>query len=429
MKVVIIGAGSAFGARFSMDIMSRKPIEDGTIAICDINKEKLERVEAYLKKVVDCNSVPAKIVADTERTELLADADFVIISISVGGPAYFDSPYEFEMEIPRKYGVYQTVGDTVGPGGIFRALRTGPVLMEIAEDVARLAPKATILNYTNPMAMLTWVLNATGGRPAVGLCHGVQGTSRKLANMAGVPYEEFGFWAAGINHLAWFLEATHNGEDVYPKIREAATNPEVRDPESIRFELMDNFGYFPTESTRHDGEYVWWYQHEQERLEWGWERTQGIRDKRHSWYEDMGVKVEQAETLELIRTHEYASAIMEATVTGEPFRFNGNVMNNGLITNLPPGCCVEVPCMVDHLGVHPCVVGDLPPQIAALCRANVSVQELTVRAILDRNPEAAFQALAVDPSTAAVLTLKRTRELFNEMWEAEGDLLSAYPGL
>jgi alpha-galactosidase len=426
MKVVIIGAGSAFGSRISVDILSRKPLEDSTIALCDINQERLDTVHKYVKKVIESNNLPANVIAGTDRTELLKDADFVVISVSIGGPAYYDKPYEYELEIPRKYGIVQTVADTVGPGGVFRTLRTAPEIIGMVKDVNRLAPKATIINYTNPMAMLTWVINETAEVQSVGLCHSVQGTSKQLAGFIDAPYEEVGYWVAGINHMSWFMEFTRNGKDAYPALRKAMENPETFEKEAVRFEIMKNFGYFVTESSRHMGEYVSYYQHEQDVLTPHLEKTKGIKDRRTAYFEDMGVQALNPDSIELVRSHEYASEIMEAMATKVPMRFNGNVMNNGLIKNLPQNCCVEVPCMTDGEGIHPCAVGNLPVQCAALCRTNVNVQELTVKAVLEKDREAAFHAVCLDPSTAAVLSLKRIREMFEEMWEAEGSLLRYY---
>ncbi len=426
MKMVIVGAGSAFGSRISVDILSREPLKDATIALCDINEERLETVYKYVDKVIKSNDLPAKVVAGTDREKLLPGADFVVISVAIGGPAYHGEPYESEMEIPLKYGIMQTVGDTVGPGGVFRTLRSAPEIIDIVKDINRLAPKSMIINYTNPMAMLTWIINETANVPAVGLCHSVQGTSKRLAEFIDSPYGEVGYWVAGINHMSWFLEFTRNGEDAYPALREAIEKAENIAKEPVRTEIMKNFGYFVTESSRHMSEYVPYYQHEQEVMKPYLSHTKTIKDRRTAYFEDMGVKALSPDSIELVRSHEYASGIMEAVQTKVPFRFNGNVMNKGLIKNLPQNCCVEVPCFTDGEGIHPCESGYLPPQCAALCRNNVNVQELTVKAAIEKDREAAFQALCLDPSTAAVLTLKRIRELFEEMWRMEGPLLDCY---
>lgn len=426
MKTVIIGAGSGFGRRLSVDILSREPIRESTIALCDINRERLELVGKYVRKVIDHHRLPAALVTSTDRREVLRDADFVVIAVSIGGPAYYGKPYEDEIMIPDKYGVEQTIGDTVTCGAVFRALRTAPALMEMCRDIRELCPDCMILNYTNPMAMLTWILDLWTAGQVAGLCHGVQGTSKSMAEYIGAPYEEMTFKAAGINHLAWFVEFKHNGEDAYPKLRAAMEDPEIYAKDDVRFDILKHFGYFCTESTVHCAEYMPYFRevrHARKRDEEGLKRKQ---NQRQSWLKDMGIKVEDAESIDLVRTHEYASGIIEAKVTGVPYVFNGNVLNNGLITNLPDGCCVEVPCLVDRNGIQPCVIGDLPAQCAALCRTNVNVQELAVRAILDRDREAAYHALMLDPVTSDVLSLEEGRKLFEEMWEAEGDLLGWY---
>ncbi len=427
MKVVIIGAGSTFGSRLSVDILSREALEPGcTIALCDTDAKKLKTVQTYVQKVIDGNDLTATVAAHTDRKEVLKDADFVVLAVSIGGPAYYDEPYESEMSIPKKYGVLQTVGDTVGAGGVFRTLRTAPELLAMVDDINRLAPNATILNYTNPMAMLTWLLSERANVPVVGLCHSVQGTAKQLAGFINVPYEELGYWVAGINHMAWFLEFAHNGENAYPRLWQAMNDPEIVAKQPIRFEIMREFGYFVTESSRHMCEYVPWYQHDQAAMQQFTDVTKGIKNRRQAWFEDMGVKASQADTIQLVRSHEYASGIMEAKVTNKAFRFNGNVMNNGLITNLPPGCCVEVPCLVDRQGVHPCAVGSLPAPCAALNRTNINVQELAVEAVRHRDRQTAFQAVLMDPSVSARLSIKQAKAMFDEMWAAEGKLLDEY---
>ncbi|OPZ22927.1 MAG: Alpha-galactosidase [candidate division BRC1 bacterium ADurb.BinA364] len=426
MKALIIGAGSAFGSRLSIDILSREPLKDSTIALCDISEERLERVSSFVRSAIEHHKLPARVAAGTDRRALLPDCDFVIISVSIGGPAYYDWPFESEIDIPAKYGVRQTVGDTVGPGGIFRALRTGPVMMEIARDIQELCPNAIVLNYTNPMAMLTWILSASMDNRIAGLCHGVQGTSQRMAAYIGAPYEEVGYWCTGINHMAWFTEFTHNGEDAYPRLRQAMNDKATYDKDPTRFDLLANFGYFCTESSRHALEYVPYFRYDLPRIERFAALTKGVKGRRQAWYEDMGVKAEDAESIKLVRSHEYASGIIEAVRTGVPFRFNGNVINDGLMDDFQPGCCVEVPCMTDGQGIHPCRVERLPAQCAALCRTNINVQELTVKAVLERDPEAAFHALLLDPITAAALPFGKARELFEEMWAAEKHLLDWY---
>ena len=226
--------------------------------------------------------------------------------------------------------------------------------------------------------------------------------------------------------MSWFMKFIHNEEDAYPQLRKAMSDPTIFEKDPIRFEVMKNFGYFVTESSRHMSEYLPYFQREHEKMQPYVEQTKGIKDRRKAYFDDMGLKAHSPDSIELVRSHEYASEIMEAMQTGVPIRFNGNVMNNGLIGNLPANCCVEVPCLTDGEGIHPCAIGDIPVQCAALCRSNVSVQELAVKAVLEKDREAAFHSLCLDPSASAVLTLDKTRQMFNELWEAEGQLLSYY---
>lgn len=429
MKIAIIGAGSAFGARISVDVLSREPLQDATIALCDIDASKLKTVGAYVNKVISSNKLPAKVAASTDRREVLADADAVLIAVAIGGPAYFGHPFEAEMNIPKKYGIIQTVADTLGPGGLMRALRSAPPMLEMIADINELAPNAVVMNYTNPMAILTWVLKDVAQTHLVGLCHGVTGNFKRIAKLVGHPPEELEFIAAGINHMTWFTKLERNRQDLLPlahqKLLEEAKDS---DPYHFRGEIIEAFGYFPTESDRHFPEYVPWFQHgDPELLQPYVARTEGIKQKRQAWYEDMGVSAEKAESVELIRSHESASGIMEAYLTGQPFRFSGNVMNEGrLIPNLPHECCVEVPCTADGNGIHPYITGELPVACAALCRSNINYQEIAVHAIRQRSKDLAFQALLMDPITQAKLTIKQTREMFEELWQAEGDLLAEY---
>lgn len=433
MKTVIIGAGSGFGGRLSVDIMSNESLANSTIALCDIHPGRLKKVKEYVERTIEKHNLPTKVEASTDRTELLPDADFVITSISAGGGAYYGHPYKAEVEIPRKYGIDQAVADTTGVGAVFRFLRTAPVHYQIYKDIERLAPKAYVLNHTNPMAMLTWLHHELTSVKNVGLCHGIQQTSKELAAILGVPHEEVTYKVAGINHLAWFLELNRGKEDLYPQLRkimedkENSPDPELVEDELVRFEIMRQFGYFPTESNRHDSEYLPYFRRTSELMnqyklssrEVG-DNPRNVRD----WMKETGSDNEDNKPIgELKRSQEYTTGIMEAIVTNNPFHFNGNVMNTGLISNLPDGCCVEVPCVVDKYGIHPTYVGDLPEHLAAINRSNISVQELAVKAVIERDKEAAFYAVALSPITSAVLSLPEIREMFNEMWEAEKDLL------
>ena len=427
-KIVIIGAGSGFGQRLSLDIMAYPELQDGTISLVDINPDHLTPVVEFVKKAAEMNNIPIKVEGTTDRREVLEGADYVITAISVGGPAYDGVPYYHEIMIPRSYGVDQVVADTVGPGGIFRTLRCAPVMLEICRDVEEMCPDALVLNYTNPMAMLCWILTEATNVKVVGLCHSVQGTSRQLAGYIGAPYDEISYWVAGINHMSWFLSFQWNGKDAYPLLRTAMENPETYAKNTVRFDIMRHFDYFVTESTRHMSEYVPYYRKRPELIEefdlgsrnpnkesqdgGRWERRRGAMQKQL----DEGVK--------LRRSHEYASNIIYACETNKPFRMNGNVRNRGIITNLPSECCVEVPCLVDNTGVRPCYVGDLPTQLAALNNSNIAVQELTVQAVLEKDLRKAFHATLLDPLTAAVCSTAEIKSMFDELVEAEGDLIA-----
>ncbi len=427
IKIVIIGAGSGFGGRLSLDIMASEVLRNATIGLCDIHPGRLEKVRSYVQRMVDAYRLPTRVVASTNRTELLPEADFVITSIAAGGGAYYGFPYHQEIEIPRKYGIEQSVADTCSVGAVFRFLRTGPVQHQIIKDIERLCPQTLVLNHTNPMAMLIWLHSMASAVRVVGLCHSVQGTTARLAQYIGVPSKEISYKVAGINHLAWVLEFMRGKEDLYPLLRQAMDIPDIRQKDLVRFELMEHFGYFPTESSRHNSEYLPYFRRTPELLAYYELPLREVGEQRPSvpdWMKDTGAPVTGADTSKLQRSQEFTIGIMEAIVTNQPFRFHGNVLNTGLIPNLPPGCCVEVPCLADARGIHPCYVGPLPPQLAALNSSNVAVHELAVEAVLRRNREAAFHAVALDPLTASLVSLRDMRKMFDELWEAEKTLLT-----
>lgn len=437
-KIVIIGAGSGFGSRLSIDILSREALRDSTLALCDVHEGRLDAVTRHIRGVIEAHRLPVKVVASTDRADLLPGADFVISSISVGGPAYWGSPYDLEIHIPQKYGVDQHFGDTLGPGGVFRFLRTGPVQLEFCRDIERLCPGALLLNYTNPMAMLTWLHSAGSSVRNVGLCHSVQWTAWEITRFLKIPKSArmtsdelrhrgahpftggLTYRVAGINHQAWFLELSRNGRDIYPDLRAAARDPEVYRQDTVRFEMLKQFGYFVTESTPHNSEYLPYFRRTpQLRERYGLEggRVVASEGGEREWMKQTGAGTAEAPKLE--PSHEYAAGIIEAVIADFPYQFNGNVMNTGLIPNLPQGCCIEVPCMANGQGVQPCYVGALPAVCAALNRTNVAVQELAVKAVLERDREAAFHAVALDPLTAACCSLEQARAMFDEMWAEE----------
>ena len=423
-KVVIIGAGSQFGGKLSRDILAFPALQEGAvIALCDTDAEKLARVAHYVQRIIDGHHLPARVESSTDRRALLEGADFVVASISVGGPAYAGFPFTTELNLPfEKYGLSQSVADTIGVGGIFRFLRTAPVQLAICRDMEELCPDALLLNYTNPMAMLTWLHSAASKIANVGLCHSVQGTSHELARYLGVPDAELTYQVAGINHQAWFLKLRHGKEDLYPRLRACLDDPETLGRDRVRFEMLRFFDYFVTESTKHCSEYHPYFRRTAElRERYGLDQwTASEQENVRQWTPDDA----PLPTLEL--SGEYAAEIIHAMETGKPFAFNGNVMNTGLIDNLPTGCCVEVPCLTDRTGVHPCHIGALPPPLAHLNLSNIAVQELAVRAVLERDRRLAMQACLLDPLTRSVLSLEDTQALFEEIWTAEAELLAYF---
>jgi alpha-galactosidase len=419
-KIAIIGAGSHFGGKLSRDILSLPEFRDAHIALCDINEERLAGAAGYVRGLIEKYGLPAAVSATADRRLALRGADFVVTSISAGGPAYSAYPANIEVNIPAKYGVEQSVADTIGVGGIFRFLRTAPIQLGICHDMEELCPKALLLNYTNPMCMLTWLHSEGSSIANVGLCHSVQNTISELSRYLEIPESEVTFLCAGINHQAWYLTLERNGKDLYPDLRALLDIPEAVAKDRIRFEMYKHFGYFVTESSTHCSEYHPYFRRTAELMEEFHLRKRVVSEevpKPHQWSDPEG---------ELTPSNEYAAMIMQAVVSNKPYKFNGNVMNTGLIPNLPDGCCVEVPCLVDRQGVQPCYVGKLPAQLAALNLSNIVVQELAVRAVLDRNRDAAFHACAMDPLTRSVCSLDQTRAMFEELWEAEGDLLAYY---
>ncbi|RJS83395.1 alpha-glucosidase/alpha-galactosidase [Candidatus Bathyarchaeota archaeon] len=435
-KIALIGAGShVFARRLITDFLSYPELRESTISLMDIDEEGLALTTAFAKRVVEQHGFKTKIESTLNRREALEGADYVIVSIRVGGT----EANKLDLMIPAKYGVKQGIGDTVGPGGVFYALRHIPVILDICYDMEELCPDALLINYTNPMAMICWAVNDYTRIRNVGLCHSVQGTAAELARYLGAPVEELSYWVAGINHMAWFLELKWRGRDAYPILRERFKDPEVYSrPDAhwagadiVRVEIFKAFGYFNTESSQHMSEYVPYFRKRPElferfKLDSPLERLEKMEEKRKRREEELRELLRENREIPIKRSREYCSEIIYAMETGVPCRINGNVKNDGLITNLLRGCCVEVPCFVDKNGIHPCYVGDLPPQCAALNRTNINVQELGVKAAVEKDKTLAFQAILVDPLTSAVLTIDETRRMVNEMFEAEKEFLQGF---
>jgi alpha-galactosidase len=431
-KVAIIGAGSiVFCKTLMLDIMATPGLEDTEFALMAPSTTRTSQVEAFAKRVIKANNLPAQVWITTDRREALKDADYVIATFQVGGIKGFEADYK----IPLKYGVDQCIGDTMGPGGIFRALRSIPVALDMCHDMEEVCPNAYLLNYVNPMAMVCWAIGTTKV-PFVGLCHGVQTTLDLISGYVGVPKDEIDFLCAGINHMAWFLKLEHKGRDLYPILRERFEQPEYYVNEKVRGEVFRHFGYFMTESTGHLSEYVPWFRKNQKALDLYCDEPAfgGESGAYYNWckyvaekYESRDILADEPTTLPP-RSIEYGSYVIEALETGRTFKLNGNVINGGMITNLPPDCCAEGPIFVDRTGLHKTFVGDLPSQCAALNLTNINVQRLAVEAAITGDPEKIVQACALDPLTSAVLTLKEIREMASEMLEAEKQWLPQFEG-
>lgn len=436
-KVTLIGAGSVVFARILCgDLLLTPALRDCTISLMDIDPARLERARQIVARLIEQLNVPARVEATLDRREAVRGADFVITTFQQGGL----EAYALDIEIPKHYGVEQCVGDTLGPGGVFRSLRSIPVLVGLGQELDEVAPDALLLNYTNPMAANCWGYDVITGRPHVGLCHSVQGTSELLAGWLDVPINEITYKVAGINHQAWFLEFKRGQEDLRPRLPAAVRDPQRRGAEPVRIDLFEHFGYFVTESSGHGSEYVPYFRKTAAMVEkelvprfttpdtywYGWGRTGGclqycIDRQAEAFAADMEDQPAPTE-----RSQEYGSRIIEAMVTNQTFRANCNVPNHGLIDNLPEGCCVEVPCLVDGNGVQPTRVGRLPTQLAALNRTNVNVQELIVEAARTGDTEAVHHAVMLDPLTAAACTLPQIHAMVDELLAAQTQWLPQF---
>jgi alpha-galactosidase len=424
-RIAFIGAGSVeFTKNLLGDLLTFPELSDATIALHDIDSERLDTAAAMARWTSGALGAGATIEAHLDRRAAIDGCDHVINMVQVGGHA----ATLLDFEIPKRFGLRQTIGDTLGVGGIFRALRTIPVMLDIAADMSELCPDAWLLNYTNPMAMLCWATYA--GSPihrVVGLCHSVQWTTRGLAEIVGVPYEEVDYLGAGVNHQAWILRFARDGRDLYPLLDEAIErDPELR--RRVRVEMYRRLGYFPTESSEHSAEYLPWFMRSDEMIQrFRVPVDEYVRrsEENLELYEEMRSTLASGGAFEIERSLEYASLIVHSIATGEPRVIYGNVRNDGLISNLPAGACVEVPCLVDGNGVQPTAVGELPPQLAALNRTYLNVCELTVRAALEGDPAHVRHAALLDPNASATLSPEAISEMVDAMIDAHGDALPA----
>ncbi len=437
-KIAFIGAGSTvFMKNIVGDVLQRPALAGATIALMDIDARRLEESEIVAGKLARTLGAGIRIETHCNQKKALEGADFVVVAFQIGG---YEPCTVTDFEVPKKYGLRQTIADTLGVGGIMRGLRTVPHLWSICADMLEVCPNAIMLQYVNPMAINTWAIAEK--YPAikqVGLCHSVQGTAEELAYDLGLPVDEIRYRSAGINHVAFFLKFEHRQadgsyRDLYPELRRGYSegrypkpNPvRARCPNRVRYEMLRRLGYFVTESSEHFAEYTPWF----------------IKDGRPDLIEKFGIPLDeyptrcieqvarwtgiadiyrQAETIEVMKSKEYASAIMNSVWTGEPSVIYGNVRNNSCITSLPANCVVEVPCLVDASGIQPTHVGDLPPQLTSLMRTNINVQELTVAALLNENREHLYHAAMMDPHTAAELDLEQIWSVVDDLLAAHGD--------
>lgn len=438
-KIAFIGAGSTvFMKNIIGDVLQRPALSGATVALMDISAERLAESETVANKLVATLGVPARVETHTDRRAALDGADFVIAAFQVGG---YEPSTVIDFEVPKKFGLRQTIADTLGVGGIMRGIRTVPHLWDVCRDMTELCPDAVLLQYVNPMAINTWAIAEKFPEiRQVGLCHSVQGTAGELARELGIPVENIRYRAAGINHVAFYLTFEERQEDgtyrnLYPDLLKGYLDGHFprhrampRCPNKVRFEMLHRLGYFVTESSEHFAEYTPWF----------------IKRDRPDLIEKFGIpldeypkrcveqieqwkaqaeKYRKAERIEVKESHEYASSIINSIWTGEASVIYGNVANKGYITSLPEGCAVEVPCLVDGNGIQPTVIGKLPPQLTALMRTNINVQELTVAALMNENREHIYHAAMMDPHAGAELDLEQIWQLTDELISAHGDIL------
>lgn len=435
-KFAFIGAGSfGFTRNLVRDILSFPAFADCTIALMDVDEERLGFIKQAVDKIVAAGNYPAKVIATTSRAEALQGADGVVCTILANSVDVWRS----DIEIPKKYGVDINVGDTRGPAGVFRALRTIPVMLDICRDIEKICPDAVFLNYTNPMTMLCYAMQNYTKVNVIGLCHSVQGTAEMLAGWIGAEAKDISYLCVGINHQAWFLEYKWNGKDAIPLIREAITSrPDIYNAELVRNEMFLHLDYYVTESSGHNSEYNAWFRKRPDLIEkyctHGTNWNPGLHayilneyKKRQTSWKDEIVKWLDEAPIELNRGHEYASEIFNAIFgDGTMFKFYGNIRNKGYITNLPQDVCVEVPVLASKYGFEPIHVGALPGQLAALNTVNAINEQLAVEGSITGDPRKVFHAIVNDPLTSAVLSLNEIKQMVDEMFAANRDYLPQF---
>ncbi len=426
-KIAFIGAGSfGFTRGLVRDILTHPALQDCTIALMDIHPGRLQMIKQAVERIIREGHYPAKLLATRDRKKALEGADGVLVTILAGGV----NVWRYDIEIPKQYGVDINIGDTRGPSGIFRALRTIPVMLSICRDIERYCPKATLLNYTNPMAMLCRTMQAASKVKLTGLCHSVQGTAHMLAEWIGAPIEETSYLCAGINHQAWYLNYKWNGEDAYPLICKAiTTNPKVYNAEQVRNEMYLHLGYYVTESSGHNSEYNAWFRKRPDLIKKYCTKGTNWNPGHYAyimheymrmdkvWKKEYSQWIQDPKPLDLSRGHEYAASIFNAIFGDHTmFEFNGNVRNFGLIDNLPWGACVEVPILASKRGLDPLKVGRLPESCAILNNISAGIEELAVEGSLTGDPAKIYHAIYYDPLTSAVLSLAEIKKMVKQMF-------------
>jgi alpha-galactosidase len=443
-KVAFVGAGSTvFTRNLVSDLVGTPELADTTtLALMDIDEERLRASELVTRRLVDARGAGARVEATLDRAAALDGADYVVTSFQVGG---YRPATVVDFDVPKRFGLRQTIADTLGVGGIMRGLRTIPVLLDVCRDTEERCPDALLLQYVNPMAMLCWAVAERSSVRCVGLCHSVQHTAAELAADLGLPAGELRYDVAGINHVAFFLSLTHEGRDLYPDLRRLADQGRVPDWNRVRYEVMRHLGFFVTESSEHFAEYVPWFIKSArpeliERFNVPLDEYPRRCERQIAEWDALRARLEAGDGAAALQdpgppgpSEEFGARIVRACETGEPFAFHGNVPNRGpgggrLIDNLPEDCCVEVPCVAGAGGIEPQPVGALPRHLAALMQTNVNVQGLTVEAALTGRREPAYHAAMLDPHTAAELPLDEIRALVDALLEAHGELVPPLAG-
>jgi len=424
-KIAFIGAGSlGFTRGLVRDILTFPLLRNAKLALMDINKQRLDFARRACQKIIDMGNYPATVTATTDRREALKGADAVLVTILCGDVRIWKQ----DILIPKKYGVDTNIGDTRGPSGVFRALRTLPTMLAICRDMEELCPRAVMLNYTNPMAMLCHAMQRESFVQTSGLCHSVQGTANMLARWAGLKGHQVDYVCAGINHMSFFTRFEHKGRDLYPKLRKIVrTNKDIYNEEQVRNEMFLALDYYVTESSGHNSEYNWWFRKRRDLIKkycttgTGWNPGEYAYIVKHyearkaDWKKEAREWLKKDTPISLDRGHEYAASIINAWMGGDLFQFNGNVRNDGLVTNLPAGCCVEVPVVATRGSIKPTHVGALPAPCAILPALSAQTEMMAVEASLVGDPKLVYQAIAHDPLTAAVLSLAEIKKMVAEM--------------